>query len=476
MKRLLHLFPAVYIAIYFFCKAGWGLRAGFTQDDLMNMYRSMETGYAVLLRDCLVFWRPSTVYRPLGALVYKLSFDSFGLDLTALSVLRYAILCANLVLVYALARRLTGSGEKGALAALLLAYHLQFSHLYYDSGTLYDTFCFFFYFAALVYYTRIRQSGRQPTPPEILVCCLLLASGLDAKEMAVTLPVLLAVYELFYHPPRSADPKALAAWLGRGWATPIVAAGITLAYCLGRVMGKDGIAGVTAYGPVLSQAEYLKQAGHYLAELLYRPDTALAPQMTVSFFLFLLAAALILRSRSLATSALLFTVGILPVAFIPWRSLSAVYIPLAGLAIFAGEFLVTLRDLLTRRLAGKILLFGLVASALQIAHPDSHSHYDSWRQEEYEPIQAVIEQMRRLHPALKSTDRVLIVEDAFGEYQWASLFIARLVYRSPSLVVDRLASMQPKPSPEEIAKYDVRLAFEDGRLRDVPAAEVPPAQ
>ena len=82
-------------------------------------------------------------------------------------------------------------------------------------------------------------------------------------------------------------------------------------------------------------------------------------------------------------------------------------------------------------------------------------------------------QLPQLHPSLKKSDRVLIVGDSFGQFNWACLFIARLVYRDQFLVVDRLVSMDTKPTPEQIAKYDLRLAFENGKLRDVPASEVP---
>jgi len=70
------------------------------------------------------------------------------------------------------------------------------------------------------------------------------------------------------------------------------------------------------------------------------------------------------------------------------------------------------------------------------------------------------------------TDR----QGPFREFNWASLFITRMVYREPALVVDRLDSMDPKPTQEQIAKYDVRLAWEKDKLRDVAASEVAPAK
>ncbi len=489
MKRLVLLLPAAFIAIYFFHQAGLGLRAGFTQDDLMNMYRSLVRPYPDLLLDNLMFWRFSPTFRPFGGLVYKFSLDLFGVDLRALSILRYAALCVNVLLLYALARRLAGSREAGVLAALLHSYHLAFSSLYYNSGTLYDVFCFTFFFAAFLYYVRIRQSGQYPGAFQVLVICLLLILGLDSKEMAVVLPVLLGFYELLYHPPKSFAPKALAVWAGRASVTPLIGAGIVLAFCAGRLAHKEGLANLGGYQPVVSLAEYLKQTGHYLAEAIYKPDPALPPEITALFLLLLFGLALIMRSRVLAMSALLFVVGILPLAFIPWRSLSAAYIPVAGLAICCAVVLVALRDVIERSVLrlpepddgilwgvtpGRIVLFTLLATLMLRVHPDSSSHYDSWRRE-YTQIGGLMEQMHELHPTLKKGGRILMVKDPFPykDYRWASLFAAGLVYHDKSLVVERVEQFEPAPYAAQVAGYDLLLTYENGRLRDALPTEVP---
>ncbi|MCC7176474.1 MAG: glycosyltransferase family 39 protein [Bryobacterales bacterium] len=474
MKRLLFAAAVVFIGWYFFHNAGLGLRAKFTQDDLMNMYRSMETGYTVLLQDSIFFWRPSRVYRPFGELLYKVSLDLFGLDLWALSIARYLALCANLVLLYLLARRLSGSRETGLLAALLFSYHPGFSVLYYNTGTLYDIFSFLFFFAAFLWYVRIRQSGRLPRFPEVLGVTLLYILSLASKEIAVTLPALLVFYELLYHAPDLA-PSAGPLRVGRALVTAAACLGVGLAYTFGRVLSKDGLASVGKYEPVYSIPEYLRQTGHYLIEVLYKPDATLPLYQTALFLLFLAVASLLFRSRVMGLSALLFAVGVLPVAFIPWRGLNAVLIPLAGLAVFVAAFLAALRDLAVRRLPAplpaRVALFALVAIAMVKIHPDTSGLYGVWTRLEYEPIGSFMRQVRELHPNVRDTERILVVKDPFGEFNWASLFITRLVYRAPALRVDRFDSMDPKPSAAEIAKYDIRLAWVDGRLRDVPASE-----
>jgi len=84
-----------------------------------------------------------------------------------------------------------------------------------------------------------------------------------------------------------------------------------------------------------------------------------------------------------------------------------------------------------------------------------------------------MDQLPRLHPALPPGARILVVQDPFEEFNWASLFIASLVCREPYLGVDRLPSMEKKPDAAEIARYSIRLTYEDGKWRDLKPTEVP---
>ena len=480
MKRILWLLAALFILAYFLYFAYWGLFADFTQDDLMNMYRSLARPYPALVADNLLFWRFSPTYRPFGALVYKVSLDLFGLNLFPLRVFCYLVLGLNIFLVYALARRLTGSREVGALAALLHSFHRNFSQLYLNNGTLYDIFCFTFTFLGLLFYVRVRQEGKWLTPAQIALLSLLLVLALDSKEMALTIPLLLGAYELICH-----RPRATASTI----ATLLLSTGIVAVYYFGRVSGPEGISQSGAYKTSISPGAYLQQTGHYLDELFYRTDWFTAGK-TAGFLFVLLAVAGLLRSRALAFSASIFALGILPMAFIGPRSLQAVYIPLAGLAIYLAMLLVRCRDFFLNFLKrwvshkpggaqawyaatpGAVFLFALTAYGLVHVHLRLGYFYQAW-QKEYGPIRSVMDQLPRLHPTLPKGARILVVQDPFGEFNWASQFIARLVYRDPYLPVDRLPSMQKKPDAAEIAKYSIRLTYEDGKLRDLSAAEVP---
>jgi len=320
MKRIPWLLAALFIIAYFLYFAYWGLFADFSHDDLMNMWRSLERPYPALVADNLLFWRFSPTYRPFGALVYKVSLDLFGLNLFPLRVFCYLVLALNIFLVYALARRLTGSREVGALAALLHAFHSNFGALYLNNGTLYDIFCFTFTFLGLLLYVRVRQQGKWLNAPQIALFSFLLILALNSKEMALATPLVLGAYELICHGPRL-KPSSIA--------TLLLSAGIAAAYYFGRVTGPEGLGQNSGYKTSISLAAYLQQTGHYLDELFYRTGWFTAGK-TVGFLLVLLAVAWLLRSRALAFSASIFALGILPMAFIEPRSLSAVYIPLVS--------------------------------------------------------------------------------------------------------------------------------------------------
>jgi hypothetical protein len=201
----------------------------------------------------------------------------------------------------------------------------------------------------------------------------------------------------------------------------------------------------------------------------------------------LAAAATLMRSRLAAFGLFVFLAGVLPVAFITPRGLNAVYVPLAGLAMYAGGALVAVRDALLAdtgagegktvlrqgRQLDRVVWFVIVLIFMVIVHPGLSSQHEAWKQAEYGPIGSFMQQAAALHPQMKKDARVLVVKDPFGEFQWAPLFALRLVYRNPMLKVDRLESMDPKPTAEEAATYDYRLAFEDGKLRDVAPAAPP---
>jgi hypothetical protein len=163
----------------------------FDSDDIMNLHQGYVVPAAELLRD-LVF--PFTAFnRPLGALYYRLCFDLFGWNPPAFRTVTIALMMANLTLVYLLARRLTGSIEMGAMAALLFSFHGRLVEMYASNGTVYDVLCALFSLLTVWYYVRVRQESRSWNGLRIILLLLFYIAALNAKEMAALIPVLLVV-------------------------------------------------------------------------------------------------------------------------------------------------------------------------------------------------------------------------------------------------------------------------------------------
>src|SRR5439155_22196480 len=102
---------------------------------------------------------------------------------------------------------------------------------------------------------RLRRRGGSPRLWQIAMLLCLHVAALDAKEMAVTLPVILGVYELLYHRAES-------------WRSRIVTIGamgvITAAYVVGTTHGEESLVFFEAYKPIVSANSYLLQTRSFL--------------------------------------------------------------------------------------------------------------------------------------------------------------------------------------------------------------------
>jgi hypothetical protein len=476
--RIATLIAAAFLAAYFVYFTAGSLRAEFTHDDLMNGYRGWSYPLPSLLVDNLLFFRFSPTYRPFGALVYKIFFALFGFDLFALRVFLWIVLAGNLFLVYELCRMLTGSRETGLFAALAGAYHAKLGPLYYNTGTQYDILCFCFYFAGLVFYVRIRRHGKELSAPQAAILCALYVLALNSKELAVSLPVALLAYELLWHPP-ALHARAPWRWVSRPTLTVWIMAVFTAAYVAGRVLFQGrGISHVGDYAMSVSAGEYFHKLAHYLNELFYARDWFDAGGAAV-FVLVLLATGVVSRCRSLLFGALLFLAGILPLAFIHARALSAAYLPLAGLAVCAAlllEFVCGGLRRLSQRAAWPGLAFLLVFASLGLSltrlHPGTEHIYTALRQGEYAQIREARERLLELHPQFPSGSRILIVGTPFPQYSpgYNNMFLIRLAYRDESLTVEELARYEENQQTPALADYDYLLSWEQGRWSDVDKA------
>src|SRR6266478_1078097 len=254
------------LVIYFLHFALPAIGGNFNDDEMMNMYVYWHLGATKSLWANVLFWTPH--YRPGGALYYLPLYHVFGLNPQPYRIVQISILTAAIPIVYYLSRCLSSSRLVAFLATLAACYHGSLISLAFLGSFIYDVSCGFFYFAALTYYIHIRRRGDELSPLQLVGFLALYVCALDFKEMAVTLPVIVLIYELLKcH--RWSDWKQFIAWT-RSFAAPALIAGlITAPYIYGRTRGPEAIGTWPGYRPHYSWSNFLKSNAHFVSELFY---------------------------------------------------------------------------------------------------------------------------------------------------------------------------------------------------------------
>jgi len=456
------------VAAWFLYFAHGGLKAGLSGDDLMNLYAYLQKPVSVLFFDNLRFW--STAYRPLGALFYVPLYKLFGLDPLPYRILCFAILGLNLVLLYHFCVRLTNSRETAFLATFLASYHAWFVDLYYSAGTIYDLLSYSLYLSTFLVYMGIRARGNLPDVRALLGISCLYVLALDAKEMAVTLPLLLLLYETIFH---GAGLRHPLAWLARDARTIWITGLITLIYIAGKLTGPGSLVENPAYVLSISPGRFLDTFHLYLNPLLYQ-DHRFHDSNTVQLVAAMLIFAAWRRSRVLLFAWFWLVLTILPVAFIAHYAAFFEYLPAAGWALYAGTLLVMTRRAILRwvpraplegsmlaRASQAVLLLGLAAFLAPLHARETPKTLHLFMSVQ-PPSREVTEDLTRLRPVLRRGARVLFVDDPSPKDSYFLIFETRLFYRDMSIEVDRTKTQSVPPS--EYPRYDAVFGFRGNRL------------
>ncbi|HUI55038.1 MAG TPA: hypothetical protein VLY04_08710 [Bryobacteraceae bacterium] len=452
------------MAVWFLYFAGHGLWAPFSGDDLMNLHWAVSRTVPRLLLDNLCFW--STAYRPLAELVYAAIYGVFGFHPLPFRIACFGLLGGNLVLLFRFCRELSESIEVALLATLLVSYHAWFVGLYSDTGTIFELLCFAFYFGAFGYCVRIRRSGQLPSWRETAICCGLYIAALNSKEMAVTLPLFLGIYECLYHPPKLA--KSLWQWPLREGRTMVLTGVLTAVYVAGKLGGRGALTEDPAYRLAISPLRFLKTFHLYLNPLFYQ-DWFFHDSNTVPLLLLLLAFAAWRRSRPLLFAWFFLVLSMLPIAFIAHYSAIFLYIPAAGWALYAAELLAGLRRALWRPIGKRVALPEFVSQALLVAvlaailapqHMRMTSRTLPASLRLQPPTREIAAALLGAQPQLRRGARVLFVDDPFGKDQLTLVFLTHLVYHDLTIEVDR-TSVKPI-SVNGFGTYDLVLRYRAG--------------
>ncbi len=439
----------VAIAAYFLWAAGPGLKAYFTLDDMMNLHVAWMKPVPQIVLNNLVYF--SSV-RSLGDLFYRIAYALGGFDPLPFRLLCYALLLGNLFVLYRFAERLTGSLEVAVLATAVGAYHARFLDLYCSTGTVYDLLCFPFYFGALALYIGVRRTGETLKGVGLALFLALYVCALNSKEMAVTLPLVVLLYELLYHPPRTPREIISIAWL-RQAAVPCLAAGlITVPYVWHVLAGAREFKGHPYYTPQFTFARLSGTMSMYFDELFYRTGWFNGTRVIAVWGL-LGGIASVLRSRHMLFCLLLSLLALLPLAFVPPRAMYALYLPWAGWAVCAGivvsrfsqaiwRGLQRLKPALPDRPGGVWRIAVLIVALALLAR--AHRVQRGWtipcrigRQEQLQALERSLAGVPKPAP----NSRILIVNDPVGDY--TLYFFFRLFYRDRTLEVDRERSARP---------------------------------
>ena len=321
---------ALIITAWFLAQSWRGLTVFFTGDDIMNIYWSCEASWTRLLTANLTPF--TTEYRPLGALLYRALFETFGLNPLPFRLLFYSLMLANTFLCFQLARLLTRSTEVALLAALMASFHNRFLDLYLNNGTIYDVLCATFYLAALCLYISVRRDGNALTLPQWTLLLILEIAALNSKEIAATLPAMLIAYELLLN-------KRPIRYFGLATSLAIAAVAAWARFQPGsRLLHNDG------YALHLTLHQYLNTSRKFLENLFYLNESSLTTTKTAIFLLGLLLLAFLTRSLALRFCLLFVLIAPLPVNFIVERELYAAYLTVLGWAILLSVILVGTRD------------------------------------------------------------------------------------------------------------------------------------
>jgi hypothetical protein len=461
---------AVLIA-YFLYFALPALRGGFREDEMMNMGICWCAGALKSLLANIVFWKlflcpgdalydlPLYLYRPGGALYYLPLYHFFGLDPLPYRVVQISILAASIPLVYYLSRRLACSRSIAFLAVLALCYHPRLAGLVFVGAFIYDVLCGFFYFAAFAYYIHIREKDVSLRPVQLLGFLALYVCALNCKEMAVTLPVIVLIYE-FLKSHGWADSKAFLRWIRLDAAPSLIAGLLTVLYIYGKTHGSGSLASLDPYRPKYSWHNFTASNGRFVGELLFSGH-AITPITLLILWAFVFIYAFVRREHTLQLMAFWIVIVPLPLAFIvPMRGDAPLYLLLFGWAMIFAKIVFDLITLISKfavfaanrvRAATTGATVGLVSTKVSppvfriMATLLVAFALAAFTQRENQRLQApwlnagtktshVIQRFRSLglRPLNDSSILLLLKENIF-QNRWNVFFIASLVWNNHSL-------------------------------------------
>ena len=210
------------LGIVVVCAAAYwnALGNGFVPDDytviLHNSWvREAGSLRCLLTRDYFQASRENT-YRPVATLLYYLEYRAWGPKPMGYHLVSLAAHACAAALLYVLLSRLFGCRGLALLASMLFAVHPVNTEAVNAIGFREDVLCLPAMLGAWLFYLRADDPGRR-RPGNVALAWLLFVVSLLAKEVTVSLPVLIVGHDcLLRHRPAQAFRRHWGAYLGFG--------------------------------------------------------------------------------------------------------------------------------------------------------------------------------------------------------------------------------------------------------------------
>lgn len=135
-------------------------------------------------------------YRPVATLSYYLLYAIFGLNPFGYHLISFALHIFNVILVYQIAHVILGDKRSSAIAGLLFACHPVNTEAVNGISYNEDLIAAFFFFLALLLYMKLKTIAPKRNLVLFILSLLFFLLGLLSKEMAITLPAMVVLYDL----------------------------------------------------------------------------------------------------------------------------------------------------------------------------------------------------------------------------------------------------------------------------------------
>jgi len=444
---------AILLAALFVWFTWRGLIMYFSGDDMMNTYYAWNENPWRLARAQFLVWVP--VYRPLGALIYRISYAVFGFHPRPLYVFCWALLAVNAAFAYRMFRELTGAAVIALMAVSLTLAHGGFQDLYLSAGTMYDRLWFLFTVLGIVAYARARRNGGPISWRAGCVITALCILSMNSKESGVALPVLLGLYEIVY----LFERRPVKEWIRETGPLFVVLITLSILFIKLRVHRTPELALTAAYQPHVRLSIWLTRVGEYFGRLTYG-HVAFAPITTAIVVAIMAIAAASLRNRAMIYGLLFFTVTITPVAFIAARPGYVLYVPDLGLGLYFAAALG-----LIGATAYPATAFLAVTTAITCFHI---ANWPPFYGPELSPEYRLTTQFRREYPQLPPNSSLLFVNDPFPKVSYDLLFNLRLMYNDKTINAWRMDGPEnQQPDFSKPVSYSHVFINESGSYKEL---------